>query len=425
MRTVIVTADDYGLTRAASDAILETFDAGALTRVSILANGYAVDYALAKWQERAGRLELSLHLNLSEGKALSAPEDIPHLVHENGDFRFMPGALLLQTLLPWKRRVLRAEIGRELAAQVARIRSHIGDDAPLFIDGHQHVHMVPFVLAAILDQHARQPFAGVRIPHEPLAWIPSRWRAYVSMPLIRNLGLNLLSALNGRRARRAQMPASDGFIGSLCSGQLDDEVVGRTLAAMPQNIRAVEIGIHPGVATPGELDAWEGDRTWHVSDWRRRENVWLLSPECRTVLDSWRDGTLPRGTSLGQVARFIVSGTAAAATHLGTLYLLVSHSGWSVVPAATAGWCAGFVVSFTLQKFWTFRQRDAVHAQALRYLLLQGGNVVLNAVLIYILADVVGFWYLGAQFVVLVTIAVWTFFASRRFVFTDTGAARA
>jgi putative flippase GtrA len=56
----------------------------------------------------------------------------------------------------------------------------------------------------------------------------------------------------------------------------------------------------------------------------------------------------------GSFFRFLVSGGLAAVTLFGSLYLLTDVLGWWYVLASAASGTAAFVVSFTLHKFWTF-----------------------------------------------------------------------
>src|SRR3989344_8281959 len=86
--TTTIAADDFGLTRGITDTILETVDAGSVTRVSVIPNGEAVEYAIEEYKKRSERLTLAVHLNLTEGRALSDKKDIPLLVDGAGNFKY-------------------------------------------------------------------------------------------------------------------------------------------------------------------------------------------------------------------------------------------------------------------------------------------------------------------------------------------------
>ena len=60
---LLLNADDFGLTRSGTDAILDCVDNGPLNSVSILANGASFEYAIAELVKRPG-LTAGIHINL-------------------------------------------------------------------------------------------------------------------------------------------------------------------------------------------------------------------------------------------------------------------------------------------------------------------------------------------------------------------------
>src|SRR5260370_1381260 len=86
-----------------------------------------------------------------------------------------------------------------------------------------------------------------------------------------------------------------------------------------------------------------------------------------------------------QVSRFVISGATAAGATIGTLHILVSVFGIWYVTASAISFLVGFVVSFTLQKFWTFGNRDSWmrKEQIVVYLCIVLFNLGLNTMLVY------------------------------------------
>jgi len=89
--------------------------------------------------------------------------------------------------------------------------------------------------------------------------------------------------------------------------------------------------------------------------------------------------------SLSRIARFLIAGTLATAVSAGVLHLCVSVFGMWYITGSVFGFFAGFLVSFTLQKFWTFRdmRRDVLGSQVLMYLTLLTINLGSNTLLVY------------------------------------------
>ena len=102
--TILLSADDFGLTEGISRSILEAHDEGVLNGVSVLANGHFFDEAVAEARRRPD-LRLSVHLNLVEGMALSDP-----------------GRPLRHSFLSlWRAKTVPEKVRTELAAQVATL----------------------------------------------------------------------------------------------------------------------------------------------------------------------------------------------------------------------------------------------------------------------------------------------------------------
>jgi predicted glycoside hydrolase/deacetylase ChbG (UPF0249 family)/putative flippase GtrA len=414
---VTVTADDYGLTRTITDRILELYDRGSISRVSLLANGLAFEYAAEMFRACAHKPELALHLNLTEGKALSRPEDVPHLVHPDGSFRYSPIKLLLRSLVPWGRSVFRAELRAEIEAQIVRVKQKEGG-VPLFLDGHQHAHMVPLVFAEICSLHPQYRFAGVRLPREPFLSIPLG-RLFSVGGWIRHFSLYALALLNQRKARKARMSYPDAFVGAFASGSLSlDEVRCGLAGAARAGAQSVEIGVHPGVPESGELGNWNGDVPWHLRRGRAQEREMISGEGFRRLVAEYPH-IVYRGVTIAQIARFGIGGTTAAAVHVGLLFALTEYVGLWYLYSVVAGWGAALVVNFTLQKYWTFGERTQSffsHQIAL-YTVMQVASVLINTSLMYVAVDILYQPYVLSQVVIILFLACLTFLVSQRVIF--------
>jgi dolichol-phosphate mannosyltransferase len=120
-------------------------------------------------------------------------------------------------------------------------------------------------------------------------------------------------------------------------------------------------------------------------------------------------------SSAARIVRFIVSGGSAAVVSIGLLYVLTEYVGIWYVASSGLAFIAAFFVSFTLQKYWAFRnvQTHNTHIQMSMHLTVALLNFVLNLVLIYALTEYAGIWYVLSQIVASVMIAFESFFAFR------------
>jgi len=295
---VIVSADDLGLTRSVTDGILRTYDEGSLTGTSVIAGGEAFHYAIEQWRSRP-RLNLTVHLNLMEGRPLFQRDDGNLLLDARGEMGLSFVALLLLSirLRGKKRERLRGQIRDEINAQIAAVAAAAGPDWQPRIDGHQHYHMIPLVLEALLELHERWQFSYVRTTEEPLfvtqpptMSLPSYFGPNIAkLAILRVLGANARRELDARG-----IPHCRWFVGLLFSGRMTIEPVRAALATLERKLASgsdgndlVEVLLHPGRATDQDAVQWmhrPQARSFYVSPWRDRERETLCSAELRAVL---------------------------------------------------------------------------------------------------------------------------------------------
>ena len=205
-------ADDLGLARGVDAAIINLARNGQLQGASLLVNGPSAADAMQAWCGLAEPPPLTLHLCLTEGHELPNCPDLP------SGF----GALLLASLLPWQRRRIAPQLRRVLQQQISRYRQLTGQ-RQIRLDGHQHIHLVPLVLDAVLDLARSESITWVRTTREDLPeGLPLRlwWRSLQTGGLIKWCVLQLLSGLAVPRLHRAGLQTNWRFAGVLFSGSM-------------------------------------------------------------------------------------------------------------------------------------------------------------------------------------------------------------
>jgi len=152
-RTLALCADDFGLTPPISRGIRALAAQGRLSAISCITNSTHWIDDCALLQGLPDRVEVGLHLNLTDGRPLSA-----RLARR---WPRLPGLprLIAQAhlgLLPY------SELRIEIHAQLAAFNRARGQP-PAFVDGHQHVHHLPGLRGMILDmvEHV-QPLPAIR-----------------------------------------------------------------------------------------------------------------------------------------------------------------------------------------------------------------------------------------------------------------------
>ena len=201
-RSVIICADDFGISAGVNRAIAELIGMGRVTATGCMT-------VMPSWSRDCGLLgplggvaDIGLHLTLTDQRPLGA---MPSIAPE-GRFPSL-GGLVAAAL---SGRLDRSEVGDELRRQIDAFAQRLGR-LPDFIDGHHHVHQFPVIRSILLGElsHWRGgPTPYLRICHTPLATVLARRTAVGRALAIGFFGAPLRSA-----ARRLGIPTITGFGG--------------------------------------------------------------------------------------------------------------------------------------------------------------------------------------------------------------------
>lgn len=137
-------------------------------------------------------------------------------------------------------------------------------------------------------------------------------------------------------------------------------------------------------------------------------------------LESIVDPSRPPWHLSMQVVRYLIAGGVAALTEVTLLYVFTQFFGIWYMFSLVFAFVVTFCVSFSLQKFWTFRDKAThrIHLQASSYLLVALTNLAVNAALLYLLVQYAGLWYIYAQVLINALIATSSFLIYKFAIFT-------
>jgi predicted glycoside hydrolase/deacetylase ChbG (UPF0249 family) len=198
----ILCADDFAMTEGVSRAILDLLGRGRLTATGAMTNRPHWRRLAPELGPFGARADLGLHLNLTCAAPLSA---MPRLAPGGT----LPGLKDVARAAATSSAV-RAEIAAEIARQLDAFEDALGRP-PDFVDGHQHVHVLPGVRRVLLDILARRYPAGalyVRDPADRPAAIRARGVAVGKALVIAGLAAGFRSA-----ALRRGLRVNRGFSG--------------------------------------------------------------------------------------------------------------------------------------------------------------------------------------------------------------------
>lgn len=279
MKSLVVTADDFGLAREVNEGILRAHRDGILSAASLMVGSPAAAEAVAM-ARATPTLRVGLHLVLIEAEPVLAPARIPGLVGPDGRFRSdmaMYGPALFFS----------AGMRRQLAAEIeAQFEAFAATGLPLdHVNAHKHFHMHPAIAAEIVRLGRRFGARAVRTPVEPgdvLARVEPVTRgleARIAAPFARRLD---------RQMRRAGFATPDQVFGLAWTGAMTAGRIAGLLAHLPDGL--TELYTHPATAGgfPGSAPGYR------YAD----ELAALTSPEARAALTA-------SGARLGGFADFV------------------------------------------------------------------------------------------------------------------------
>lgn len=122
-----------------------------------------------------------------------------------------------------------------------------------------------------------------------------------------------------------------------------------------------------------------------------------------------------------RILRYLIAGGLATLTNLVILYLLTSGVGLWYIYSSIISLSTATVVSFVLQKLWTFKNFDSsrVHVQLPLHIALALSNIVINAMLLYVFVEWIHIWYLIAQIFAGAMLACMNYFVYKHVIFVS------
>lgn len=241
MKNLIVTADDFGISKEVNDAVESAHMNGILTTTSLMVSE-AFAHDAVKRTTIMPNLGVGLHLALSRARPASPPSAIPDLIDKNGILRSdLVGAGFRFFFLPHVRKQLEIEITAQFEAFA---KTYLRLD---HVNAHNHLHLHPTVLSLILKIGKQHGMKSVRLPIDPST---------------RGFGAACLKpwlALMKSRLRKHGIKHNDVLLGLGETGSLNT----KTLISMIDGLssQTAELMCHPATGPWADMDP-------HAKDFR-------------------------------------------------------------------------------------------------------------------------------------------------------------
>ena len=263
---IIINADDFGRHTLINQAVAKGVEEGILRSATLMPGGKAFDEAVDIARSHPA-LGVGIHFTLVNGFPILPPEEIPSLVTKEGVF-LDDYTLFVKHFL--KGGVRMEEVRRELAAQAAKMER---TGLPLtHVDSHQHMHVLPGIIDAVLDTAESLSISAVRIPRTPLFEGASGSLGQ----LIGRLGLRVLAQMAAVKARSRHFRMPRHFEGIVAGRAVSTGDLLRLAEHLAPG--ATEVMMHPGLSNDVLIPACRWDHDFEA------EMAAILSPEVKAAL---------------------------------------------------------------------------------------------------------------------------------------------
>ncbi|MBI2063497.1 MAG: ChbG/HpnK family deacetylase [Candidatus Yanofskybacteria bacterium] len=223
---LFVVADDLGLHKLINDGIIWGLKNGLIGGASLMANGKAFDDAIIKLKN-IPNINTGIHINFVEEGSLVSGKVMP----KNHRIFFV------KYLLGF---IKKEYIKKEAEVQIKKcIQAGI---KPSFINGNQHLHLLPGIMNIILNLAVDYRIPYIRIVNEPINLTGGRLLRKFQL-----LFLNFLSARAKKKIKKTGLECNDFFVGFINAGNLaekDIKLAENLAQKYPDKI--IELGCHPG-----------------------------------------------------------------------------------------------------------------------------------------------------------------------------------
>lgn len=267
-KAVIVTADDFGLSREVNAGVLRAHREGILTGTSLMVAGAARDEAATLAHEHPA-LDVGLHIVVCSGHAVSPAAVSAGLTDRSGEFARNP---TLAGLRYFFNRRIRTILRDEIRAQIELHLKLVGTLKHL--DGHLNFHVHPTIADLMLALAVEYQIPCIRLPREPVWTTLALARDHAGRKLVEAVIFRSLARRTRRLLDERGIRTTDWLFGLHQTGHQSEEYVAGVLRRLRPG--TTEIYFHPAAdvgAIPPPAAA-------------QAEVAILTSPRIRAVLDA-------------------------------------------------------------------------------------------------------------------------------------------
>jgi len=121
-----------------------------------------------------------------------------------------------------------------------------------------------------------------------------------------------------------------------------------------------------------------------------------------------------------QFLKYLIIGFMGTGLDFLILYSLTEYAHFYYVLSAIVSVAIVFWLSFIANKFWTFENKKGKYfVQFVKYLFSRTAGYAINLIILILLVEIFGLWYLFAKVFATAAAAIWNFLTARKWVFPE------
>ena len=259
MKNFFFHADDYGRSPNISKTIYACIKKKTISSISLIVSEkiYGLEY-LAKVN-----VLKRLHLNLTDFSEKKSKENFIY------NLSFIQ--LLLMPFLP-NFQINKKKVENEILRQIKIYKKFLNKDE-VFLDGHQHVHMIPWIFNLIFNLRKKNKIVNIRIPNEIFVIsIFDLLRFNILKNIFKYFVIKIFIYISKKKISKIKY--NYNFFGIIYSGLQNKKSLNKVilLNKKKNSFKKLEILLHPGYASLNEKKLFKKSFfEYYISRDRRKE----------------------------------------------------------------------------------------------------------------------------------------------------------
>ncbi|XP_062589410.1 carbohydrate deacetylase-like [Saccostrea cucullata] len=268
-KLLVINADDFGYSVVRNKGMVECFQEGAISGVTMMVNGVAAEDGARRAKEVG--MPTGMHLNITEGNPVgkmctTLTDDKGHFL---GNFGFTEA--LANGTINLK------EVECEMQSQLDLFETLMGQK-PSHVDGHQHAHLLPGICKIFGSVMKENGVRSTRCPYEDLE--PGHVYSWAA-DAVKDLDSFFKTVVEQAAQAKIVMKenniwATDKFVGLQTMGsdmtieRLQRQIT-RAFSSVENDVITCELMVHPGYKTGLEGGCGDGPDDFSRSPEREHE----------------------------------------------------------------------------------------------------------------------------------------------------------